>query len=420
MNYIIRKEETPKVFLCREETPKVFLCKEETPKVFLCKEETPKVFLCKEETPKVFLCREETPQEILCSDGAVALAEISRRDLRMIYDSWLEDETVLSYNYRLPYTFKEFCANHMAAQKKPCGVSFFDTWSAVILLFEDKKQRGVKLENKKQRRVKREKENPQGFFCKKAKIVGRIGISPGMPDLTITVFAPYRNKKIGTAAFALGVRYCFETLGMDAVYAGCYEDNTASRKMIERCGFTPNPEGNVKEKHIITGEDRLQLDYCIRAQKFQRSSFLNPKFLTDYELVDNGLTAEDLFTLRQSAGWGAISAEQLKRGLDGSLFSVAAVSNGKTVGAGRLVGDGALVCHIQDVIVLPEFQGRGIGTKIVGRLIEYAKQSTGEGESIAVGLFSAKGREGFYERFGFYIRPNERRGAGMEMIVRGK
>jgi len=37
---------------------------------------------------------------------------------------------------------------------------------------------------------------------------------------------------------------------------------------------------------------------------------------------------------------------------------------------------------------------------------------------IAIGLFSAKGKEGFYNKFGFVERPNEKRGAGMELIIK--
>jgi len=32
---------------------------------------------------------------------------------------------------------------------------------------------------------------------------------------------------------------------------------------------------------------------------------------------------------------------------------------------GRIVGDGVTICYIQDVIVLPEYQGKGIGKAII-------------------------------------------------------
>ena len=34
--------------------------------------------------------------------------------------------------------------------------------------------------------------------------------------------------------------------------------------MIERCGYVPNPAGNIPEKHFITGEAIIQMDYIYR------------------------------------------------------------------------------------------------------------------------------------------------------------
>lgn len=45
------------------------------------------------------------------------------------------------------------------------------------------------------------------------------------------------------------------------IYAGCYEGNFLSKRMIDKCGFVPNPAGNDIEPHIFSGKDRLQLDF---------------------------------------------------------------------------------------------------------------------------------------------------------------
>ena len=84
-----------------------------------------------------------------------------------------------------------------------------------------------------------------------------------MPDLSITIFKPYISQKYGTMAFSLGVKYCFEVLNLEKLYAGCFEDNIAAKKMIKHCGFKPNPDGNEIEPHLFTGEDRLQLDFVM-------------------------------------------------------------------------------------------------------------------------------------------------------------
>jgi RimJ/RimL family protein N-acetyltransferase len=87
------------------------------------------------------------------------------------------------------------------------------------------------------------------------------------PDLAIIVFKPYRGKGYGTRAFSLGVKYCFDVLSLDYIFAGCYPHNISSMKMLQKCGFQPHPEGNQNEKHYLTGEDIIQLDFIKYTQK---------------------------------------------------------------------------------------------------------------------------------------------------------
>lgn len=97
-------------------------------------------------------------------------------------------------------------------------------------------------------------------------LIGILMLSPenSEADLAIRVFRPYRGKGYGTAAFRLGARYCFDALGIRELHAGCYPHNTASRKMLERCGFEHYPQGDISEKHFITGEDVTQYDFILR------------------------------------------------------------------------------------------------------------------------------------------------------------
>jgi GNAT superfamily N-acetyltransferase len=131
------------------------------------------------------------------------------------------------------------------------------------------------------------------------------------------------------------------------------------------------------------------------------------------EYLENVLTAETLAGLRDQAGWQHTEVEQAQKALQNTCFSIAALDGGKTVGMGRLIGDGAMIWYIQDVIVAPEYRHSGVGTAIVQKLLEYVRREAMPGTNVAVGLMSAKGKEPFYERFGFYVRPNDREGAGM-------
>ena len=136
-----------------------------------------------------------------------------------------------------------------------------------------------------------------------------------------------------------------------------------------------------------------------------------------YEIKENVLAAKDLIRMREVAGWGRSPDYQIEVALKNSWYIMSVVHEDRVIGIGRIVGDGVTICYIQDVIVLSEYQRRGIGTAIMEHLIAHIKKNGFENTSITLGLFAAKGKEEFYQKFGFYIRPNENRGAGMEMII---
>jgi hypothetical protein len=54
---------------------------------------------------------------------------------------------------------------------------------------------------------------------------------------------------------------------------------------------------------------------------------------------------------------------------------------------------------------------------MVNRLVEYVKETSLPGTSVSLCLMCAKGKEGFYEKLGFFRRPCEWEGAGMEMEI---
>ena len=132
-----------------------------------------------------------------------------------------------------------------------------------------------------------------------------------------------------------------------------------------------------------------------------------------YELVDNVLSAEDFVRLKVAAGFKERPLEQVEKALRNGLFNVSAVCGGQVVGMGKLVGDGAMYWYLQEIIVLPQYQGKGIGKSIVNRLLGHIKSVAEPGTVIDIGLTAVKGKEPFYERFGFSARPT-----GMGQLMR--
>lgn len=121
------------------------------------------------------------------------------------------------------------------------------------------------------------------------------------------------------------------------------------------------------------------------------------------ELLENELSAEDFVRLKVATGFMERPLEQVERALQNDLYHVAAVSEGKVIGMGRLVGDGAMYWYLQEIIVLPEYQGRGIGKRIVNKLLEHVRNTAIPGTWVEVGLTAVKGKEPFYEKFGFSL-----------------
>ncbi len=134
-------------------------------------------------------------------------------------------------------------------------------------------------------------------------------------------------------------------------------------------------------------------------------------------LADNVLRAEEFVMLRTKVGLLETPVEQAQKAIDNSLFVVSAVHEGRTIGMGRLVGDGVMYWYLQEIVVLPEYQRQGIGTRIVKRLIRYVEENGIAGTKMTIGLVAAKGKEPFYETLGFTMLPNEVTGAGMKKYL---
>lgn len=130
---------------------------------------------------------------------------------------------------------------------------------------------------------------------------------------------------------------------------------------------------------------------------------------------ENALTAQQYLELECLMGEQETTFAQAERALVHSQCVISAEIDGQCIGMARLLGDSAIYWMIADVRVTPEYQGCGIGSEMVSRLLDYVKRTAIPGTDVSVNLMCAKGKEGFYERFGFHRRPHQYEGAGMEL-----
>lgn len=131
------------------------------------------------------------------------------------------------------------------------------------------------------------------------------------------------------------------------------------------------------------------------------------------ELIENNRNVETYLELRRAVFWKELSKEQAKKALKNSLYILTAYEDGKAIGMGRIVGDGAVICYVQDLIVVPDKQRDGIGGIILEGLKNFVKQEGISGTTMMFDLMCARGREAFYKKHGFLSRPTEDLGPGM-------
>ena len=139
----------------------------------------------------------------------------------------------------------------------------------------------------------------------------------------------------------------------------------------------------------------------------------------DYEIT-NTITAEEYLEMRTSVGWSIFPLEQAANGLEHTSHTCCFRKEGMPIGLVRLLWDHGYVVYIADVIVHPDFQGHGLGRDLMNYAMDYIKSKLKPGWRIMINLQAAKGKEGFYKKFGFIERPNENFGPGMHLWIEGE
>ena len=112
--------------------------------------------------------------------------------------------------------------------------------------------------------------------------------------------------------------------------------------------------------------------------------------------MDDNITTEEVLEIYQANAWS--SAEKpidLMAALRNSHSLVTARIAGKLVGLGNAISDGHLVVYFPHMLVHPDFQGQGIGGKMMAAMLKkyahfHQKMLTADGKAIE-----------FYESLGF-------------------
>ena len=121
---------------------------------------------------------------------------------------------------------------------------------------------------------------------------------------------------------------------------------------------------------------------------------------SDVVIVERLPTPEEHSVLVHAVGWADnVRPDRAAQVLSGARFGVVAVVRDLAVGSGLVLGDGVTFAYLKDIVVHPEWQGQGIGTRIVEALLTIIRRSRPDG--MLVTLFTGQHLAEFYERFGF-------------------
>lgn len=115
----------------------------------------------------------------------------------------------------------------------------------------------------------------------------------------------------------------------------------------------------------------------------------------EIKLVSTFSNIAQLSELYKAAALGNRTPDEIMRAFNNSKYSVFATHNGQLIGAGRAFGDEVDCAVICDLAVNPEFQGTGVGGKILDTLTQKVRHH------LRIILYAKPGVEGFYHKRGF-------------------
>jgi ribosomal protein S18 acetylase RimI-like enzyme len=110
--------------------------------------------------------------------------------------------------------------------------------------------------------------------------------------------------------------------------------------------------------------------------------------------------------LFRTTGWNAeynFTIRDLDRAIQNSWYCISVYESDNLIGFGRVISDGIHHALIVDLIIHPDYQGKGIGSQLLDRLVKKCRESNIRD----IQLFAAKDKFEFYERFGFEKRPSD-------------
>ena len=114
-------------------------------------------------------------------------------------------------------------------------------------------------------------------------------------------------------------------------------------------------------------------------------------------VCNEAVSVKELADLRESIGWNRMENEY-KNPLLTSYYHIAVYEKEVLIGYIDCVSNGVTDAYIQDLMVHPDYQRRGVGTDLMKKMIDYLKKK----HIYMISVVFEEKLKPFYEKFGFF------------------
>ena len=220
---------------------------------------------------------------------------------------------------------------------------------------------------------------------------------------------PWWGQGLMTEALGALVRRAFLTLGRDTLWGGRFRENTASRRVMEKCGFRPVRDGVVLDRDA-DGRERfgeiLSLTrtawYAAQGVEVRRVSEEAVGQIRAVAAVAFPATYCELLTPAQldyMMEW-MYSEESLRAQFRGGHVWFMAFAGGIPCGYVSVERQGEALFHLQKIYVLPDCQGLGIGARLFRQAVAHVRAEHPGRSLMELNVNRHNPALHFYERMG--------------------
>lgn len=223
---------------------------------------------------------------------------------------------------------------------------------------------------------------------------------------------PYWGKEDESSLFSIFVHPDYQGKGIGrAIVETLEKDEYAlrARRIEIPASITGLPFYQRMGYVFKNGNSELDEEQLYRLEKYRfEGKNRGTSDMSGLTMKYNELTAEEFILLWETVWGQGPSLEQTRLAMEHTLFRVSVFDGNQIVAMARVIGDMGLDYYIKDVIVRPEYQGKGIGRMLINEILQFIDDHGIAGTEIFVELCAMPDKIPFYGKFGFSANEAQR------------